>query len=98
MAPQSARRTAGFVERRLQVVHLHHADEAGRVEHPDAHVAGAAEQVELVVVGILLPILFAGDERIGGGGGVRHDAPLDAVEVHDLGPRVQESAPSRRGT
>ena len=74
------------VERRLQVVHLHHADEAGRIERADPHIARAAQQVELVVVGVFLPVLLAGDERVGGRGRVRHDAPLDPVEMHDLGP------------
>jgi len=54
----------------------------------DPHSARAAEQVELVVVGVFLPVLLAGDERVGGRGRVRHDAPLDPVEMHDLGPGV----------
>ncbi|GJD96138.1 hypothetical protein OCOJLMKI_3356 [Methylobacterium iners] len=74
------------VERRVEVVHPEGADIAKRIGDVDGDVQRALERRHEVGERVLPPVDFAILEGTQGGRWVRHDDPLDPVDLHLLGP------------
>ena len=76
----------GVVEGRLGVVlpDACRRSRCGPAPSPSRRAPAAAARAGRV--GVFLPVLFAGNQRRGGGGRVRHDPPFDPVEMHHLRP------------
>ena len=75
------------VERRVEVVHAEAADIAERIGDIDRDIAVLAQQRNQVGNRILPPVDLAVLQRGGGGRGVRHHNPFDALGQHSLAAR-----------